>query len=302
MTPHAQLRRPPTAPGSICVCWVQPVVGTRFGPFARRDGTARRTGQRQDVDRRGGREIGAERDGVQSRRQEHRRGQGRLCQRHARHPETAPHRACAGGAFLHSPIRAWKRRRPRSTRRRFDALAANFDTARQAGDDAELLHTIGGMATLGVDFQTASTACTTCSTATASTTASTAARGCSRPPTTTTFAVFQNYPLYPHLSVFENIAFPLRPAGQALRRGDPQARQRPRRHAGVAGASRPQAVTALRRPAPAGRDGPGHRPAGRRVPVRRTAVQPRRQAARPDAHRDPAVAAPTRRHYRIRHP
>ena len=64
--------------------------------------TARRTGQRQDVDRRGGREIGAERDGVQSRRQEHRRGQGWLCQRHARHPESAPHRACAGGAFLHS--------------------------------------------------------------------------------------------------------------------------------------------------------------------------------------------------------
>jgi hypothetical protein len=107
MTPHAQLRRPPTAPGSICVCWVlcllgAPVVGTRFAPFARRDGTARRTGQRQDVDRRGGREIGAERDGVQSRRQERRRGHGRLCQRHARHPESAPHRACAGGAFLHS--------------------------------------------------------------------------------------------------------------------------------------------------------------------------------------------------------
>src|ERR1700730_1209982 len=28
-----------------------------------------------------------------------------------------------------------------------DALAANLDTARQAGDDAELLHAIGGMAT-----------------------------------------------------------------------------------------------------------------------------------------------------------
>ena len=69
-----------------------------------------------------------------------------------------------------------------------DALAANLDTARQAGDDAELLHAIGGMATLGVDFQTGITGVYNCSTATASTTASTAARGCSRAPTTTTFA------------------------------------------------------------------------------------------------------------------
>ena len=41
---------------------------------------------------------------------------------------------------------------------------------------------------------------------------------------------------------------------------------------------------------------------GRRVPVRRAAVQPRRQAARPDAHRDPPAAAPARHHDRLRHP
>jgi ABC-type glutathione transport system ATPase component len=47
-------------------------------------------------------------------------------------------------------------------------------------------------------------------------------------------------PELPALSTPERIRehrLPASPAGQALRRGDPQARQRPRRHAGVAGAS-----------------------------------------------------------------
>ena len=114
--------------------------------------------------------------------------------------------------------------------------------------------------------------------------------------------VFQNYALYPHLSVFENIAFPLRLQGK---HSDEEIRKLVNDAADTLELQEHldrKPVTALRRPAPAGRDGPGHRPAGRRVPVRRTAVQPRRQAARPDAHRDPAVAAPTRRHHRIRHP
>jgi hypothetical protein len=107
MTPHGKLRRLPTAPGSICVCWVLCLLGAaRSRDQIRPLRTPRRhsTPDRSTARRRptGGREIGAERDGVQSRRQEHRRGQGRLCQRHARHPESAPHRACAGGAFLHS--------------------------------------------------------------------------------------------------------------------------------------------------------------------------------------------------------
>ena len=42
--------------------------------------------------------------------------------------------------------------------------------------------------------------------------------------------------------------------------------------------------------------------AGQGVPVRRAAVEPRRQAARPDAHRDRPPAAPARHHDRLRHP
>ena len=114
--------------------------------------------------------------------------------------------------------------------------------------------------------------------------------------------VFQNYALYPHLSVFENIAFPLRLQGK---HSDAEIRK-PGRGCGrdprTAGAPRPQARQPLRWPAPAGRDGPRDRPAGRRVPVRRAAVEPRCEAARPDAHRDPAPAASARRHDRLRHP
>ena len=114
--------------------------------------------------------------------------------------------------------------------------------------------------------------------------------------------VFQNYALYPHLTVFENIAFPLRLQGkhsdEEIRKLVNEAAETLELHR----APGAQAGQPLRRPAPAGRDGPGHRPPGRRVPVRRAAVQPRRQAARPDAHRDPAPAAPPRHHHRLRHP
>ena len=83
-------------------------------------------------------------------------------------------------------------------------------------------------------------------------------------------------------------------------RSRPGSRRRPRR------SSSPSTSTAsrqpLRRPAPAGRDGPGDRAGGRRLPVRRAAVQPRRQAARPDAHRDRPHAAPARHDHRLRHP
>ena len=49
-------------------------------------------------------------------------------------------------------------------------------------------------------------------------------------------------------------------------------------------------VAAVRRPAPARRHGPRHRARSRRLPVRRAAVQPRRQAAHADAHRDQEAA------------
>ena len=51
--------------------------------------------------------------------------------------------------------------------------------------------------------------------------------------------------------------------------------------------SRPQARGSVGRPAPARRDGPRHCPRAQGVPVRRAALEPRRQAARPDALRDP---------------
>ena len=49
---------------------------------------------------------------------------------------------------------------------------------------------------------------------------------------------------------------------------------------------------AVRRPAPARRHGPRHRAPAEGVPVRRAAVEPRRQAAHRDARRDPQAAAP----------
>ena len=50
--------------------------------------------------------------------------------------------------------------------------------------------------------------------------------------------------------------------------------------------ARPPAEAALGRPAPARRDGPRDRAQPQGVPVRRAAVEPRRQTARADAHRD----------------
>ena len=101
--------------------------------------------------------------------------------------------------------------------------------------------------------------------------------------------VFQNYALYPHMSVYDNMAYGLR------NRGTPKDEIERR----VAEAARilaidafleAQAARAVRRPAPARRHGPRHRARAAGVPVRRAAVQPRRQAARADARRDPQAA------------
>ena len=97
--------------------------------------------------------------------------------------------------------------------------------------------------------------------------------------------VFQNYALYPHMTVRENMSFGLRL--EALPEGrDQEPGRRGRAHPRHRRAARPQAEAALRRPAPARRHGPRHRAQSQGVPVRRAAVQPRRQAARADAHRD----------------
>ena len=112
--------------------------------------------------------------------------------------------------------------------------------------------------------------------------------------------VFQNYALYPHMTVRDNMAFSLTLAKAPKAMIDQQVAARgadPRPDA----VARPLSAPAFRRPAPARRDGPRDRarPAG--VPVRRAAVQPRRQAARRDARRDQGAAPAADHHHRLRH-
>ena len=113
--------------------------------------------------------------------------------------------------------------------------------------------------------------------------------------------VFQNYALYPHMTVADNMAF-LAQAAQCAEGRDRcrhQARGRnPRPHA----VARPLSAPALRRPAPARGHGPRHRARSAGVLVRRAAVEPRRQAARADAHRDQGVASAPEDDDRLRHP
>ena len=108
--------------------------------------------------------------------------------------------------------------------------------------------------------------------------------------------VFQSYALYPNMTVAQNMAF-----GMEMR-GVPKA-ERDKAVAEVAKTLQIEHLLdappepALRRPAPARRDGPRAGAPAARVPVRRAALQPRRQAARRHAHRDqaPAPAARARR-------
>ena len=113
--------------------------------------------------------------------------------------------------------------------------------------------------------------------------------------------VFQNYALYPHMSVYDNMAFGLKMRKFDKRR-DRQARQGGRRHPRHRRLPEAQAAPALRRPAPARRARPRHRAPPARVPVRRAAVQPRRQAARADARRAEEAAPAARHHGRLRDP
>ena len=113
--------------------------------------------------------------------------------------------------------------------------------------------------------------------------------------------VFQNYALYPHMTVADNMGFALKIAGvdkgeitQARGRGRPD----PRPHR----LPRAQAEGPLRWPAPARRHGPCDRPLPPGVPHGRAAVEPRRQAARADPHPDRFAPAPARRHHGLRHP
>ena len=95
----------------------------------------------------------------------------------------------------------------------------------------------------------------------------------------------------------------VRAAAQAL----PEARDRAPRRGGRSHprhhrAAPAQAAATVRRPAPARRHGPRDRAQSQGVPVRRAAVQPRRQAPGADAHRDQAGAPEGAYHHGLRHP
>ena len=113
--------------------------------------------------------------------------------------------------------------------------------------------------------------------------------------------VFQNYALYPHMTVFENMSFGLRlkkvPKAEIKARVENAARI-----LDITRAAGAQAEAALRRPAAARGDGARHRARPQGVPVRRAAVEPRRQAARADAHRDQARAPEGAHHHRSTSP
>ena len=113
--------------------------------------------------------------------------------------------------------------------------------------------------------------------------------------------VFQSYALYPHMTVGDNMGFSLR-----LRKADPALTDERVAHAAkilnLDPLPRALPARALGRAAPARRDGPGDRARPEGVPVRRAALQPRRQAARGDARRDQGAAPAPEDDDGLRHP
>ena len=88
--------------------------------------------------------------------------------------------------------------------------------------------------------------------------------------------VFQNYALYPHMSVYDNMAYGLRNRRMARKAKSTRGSIEAREILELGALLLAQAAATFRRPAPARRDGARHRPATEGVSVRRTAVQPRR--------------------------
>src|SRR3954447_22021803 len=129
--------------------------------------------------------------------------------------------------------------------------------------------------------------------------------------------VFQNYALYPHMTVRENMGFALKlakvPKAEIAAKVQSVAdilelqAHLDRKPANLSGGQRQRvamgrAGAPLRRRAPAGGDGAGGRARPEGVPDGRAAVEPRREAARADAHRGRADPEPARHDDGVRDP
>ena len=99
--------------------------------------------------------------------------------------------------------------------------------------------------------------------------------------------VFQNYALFPHMSVRQNIGFGLKMRGVAAGRGRPARRREALALVRLARPGRQAAGPAVRRPAAARRHRPRHRHRAAAGADGRAAVQPRRQAAAGNARGNP---------------
>ena len=133
--------------------------------------------------------------------------------------------------------------------------------------------------------------------------ASTAGSSTPSPPKDRDIAmVFQSYALYPTMTARQNITFGMESRGVPKAEQD-EAVKRVASLLQIEPLLAPQARPALRRPAPARRDGPRAGARSQAVPVRRAALQSRRQAARRHAHRDQeaAPAASARRPIYVTH-
>ncbi len=106
--------------------------------------------------------------------------------------------------------------------------------------------------------------------------------------------VFQSYALYPHLTVYDNIAFGLKIKKLPKDEIDKRV-QNAAKILGLEAFLQPEAARALRRPAAARCDGPRDRARAGGVPDGRAALEPRRQAARADARGDRRPPARARR-------